>query len=86
MGRSKGFHFKAGKHPFHLPLESDVKIRAAAAGIGEQETAFFQVTGKVGDLLGGELEIVMAGHVKERVREKVRAGKVNLHAAQFRVA
>ena len=84
VGR-KVFQVLVGQHATQFATESRVESQSAAAGIGKQQPPRLQVAPQPLDLRVLETEIVMAGHVQQRMTERLPVGQPHVLPLELHV-
>ena len=76
--RRDGLQVVLREHAPKLAAEGHIEVGAATAGVGQQDAAVAEVAAQGRHFLVGEHEVVVAGHVQDRMDEGVGLSQVHV--------
>ena len=83
MIEGQGLELVLGEDPGDLALEGEVEGEPAAAGVGQEHPSRLEVTPEPGRLVVGPVELVVTGHVQERIAHGLRVLGPDVHLLEL---
>ena len=79
----QGLELVLGEDPGDLALEGEVEGEPAAAGVGQEHPSRLEVTPEPGRFVVGPVELVVTGHVQERIAHGLRVLGPDVHLLEL---